>query len=61
LTPLLSEPEAREAVGLLSEDFETVDSVGPIRAAEFLHGARNEEAEADAWGVVQSLLETRPA
>ncbi len=61
LTPLLAEPEAKEALAYLSEDFETIESTGPIRAAEFLHGARDPDAEADAWGVVRELLERLPA
>jgi hypothetical protein len=57
LKPLLGEPEAREAIGYLDEDFATIDSIGPIRAAEFIHDARNEDAEADAWGAARDLLD----
>ncbi len=57
LAPLMNELEAKEAVRMLAEDFETVDSIGPRRVAEFLHDDRNEGTEADAWGAVQDLLE----
>ncbi len=60
LEPLLGEPEAREAIGYLDEDFAAIDAIGPIRAAEFLHDARNEDAEADAWGAVRDLLDLLP-
>lgn len=56
LQPLLVQAEAREALRYLAEDFETADSVGPMRATEFLYDARNDAAEADAWGAVQELL-----
>ena len=56
LAPLLEEPETQLALRYLSEDFKGPESVGPIRAAEFLHGARNDDAQADAWGVVSDLL-----
>jgi hypothetical protein len=57
LKPLMSEPEAQEAVRFLTEDFETVDHVGPRRAAEFLHDGPHEQAQADAWGAVRDLLD----
>jgi len=57
LRPLMSEPEAQDAVGFLTADFETVEHVGPRRAAEFLHDGENEDAQADAWGAVRDLLD----
>jgi hypothetical protein len=57
LAPLIVEPEAAEAMAYLDEDFATIDGIGPRRAAEFLYEARNEEAEADAWGAVRDLLD----
>ncbi len=56
LAPIKDEPEVREAIGYLREDFETEESTGPRRTSEFLFDARDENAEADAWGVVQDLL-----
>ncbi|MEO8905909.1 MAG: hypothetical protein ABI627_30685 [Polyangiaceae bacterium] len=61
LEPLRGDAEAERALAFLREDFGTVESIGPIRAAEFIHGGRDEEAEADAWGIVQALLERLPA
>jgi hypothetical protein len=60
LAPLLGEPEAQTALRYLAEDFQAVDSVGPIRAAEFIHGTRDDEAQADAWGVVKDFLARVP-
>jgi hypothetical protein len=61
LTPLAGEPEALEAKRHLSEDFESVGHIGPLRAAEFLHGEPNDAAQADAWGAVRDLLDRLPA
>lgn len=60
LKPLLGEAEAREAIGYLDEDFATPDSIGPIRAAEFVHDARDEDTEADAWAAARDLLDQLP-
>lgn len=61
LAPLAREPEALEAKRHLTEDFESVRHIGPLRAAEFLHGAPNDDAQADAWGAVRDLLDRLPA
>ncbi len=61
LTPLAGEPEALEARRHLAEDFESARHIGPLRAAEFLHGKRNDAAQADAWGAVRDLLDCLPA
>lgn len=53
---LLAHAETTQALSFLGEDFETVDHIGPRRAAEFLFDRRHEETEVDAWGVVQDLL-----
>jgi len=55
--PLAKEPDTQEAIRILTEDFETAGHVGPLRAAEFLHGGPNDEAQADAWGAVRNLLD----
>jgi predicted nucleotidyltransferase len=57
IAPLLALPEAVEAMRRLDEDFATIDSIGPRRVAEFLFDARNEVAEADAWGAARDLVE----
>jgi hypothetical protein len=61
LAPLRAAAEAAEGLAALDQDFAGVDSVGPVRVAEFLYGARNEIAEADAWGSVRDLLDALPA
>jgi hypothetical protein len=57
LAPLRAADETAQALEELDRDFATIDSVGPARVAEFLFGARNDAAEADAWGVVRDLLD----
>lgn len=49
--------EVEEALRFLSEDFETINSLGPRRVSEFLFDARHDETEADAWGAVRDLLD----
>lgn len=61
LLPLIDEPEAREAVRILREDFAAIDSLGPRRVAEFLSGEADEAAQADAWSAVQDVLDRLPA
>lgn len=60
LAPLLPEAEAAEAVRILDEDFSSSDGVGPRRVAEFLFNARDDDAEADAWGAIRDLLDRLP-
>ena len=57
LAPLRVAEEAAEGLQALDQDFAAVDSVGPVRVAEFLYGARNDIAEADAWGAVRDVLD----
>jgi len=57
LAPHVGTAEVNDALRLLSEDFETVNSVGPLRVSEFLFDARHDETEADAWGAVRDLLD----
>jgi hypothetical protein len=61
LAPLVEDEEVKRAVQILREDFAAIDSIGPRRAAEFIHGGRNDEAEADALGAVRDLLDALPA
>ena len=56
--PRLSEEIAKR---YLAEDFESVRHIGPLRAAEFLHGEPHDAAQADAWGAVRDLLDRIPA
>jgi predicted nucleotidyltransferase len=57
LAPLREADEARQALQELDRDFASVDSLGPVRVSEFLLGARDDAAEADAWGAVRDLIE----
>ncbi|HYE32475.1 MAG TPA: hypothetical protein VEH27_13680 [Methylomirabilota bacterium] len=56
LRPLLNDASAQAGLRYLAEDFADLDSVGPRRAADFLHGGPNEQLQADAAGFVAQLL-----
>jgi len=56
LRPLLDDANAREAVRVLGEDFATLDSHGPRRAAEFLSRAGDDAFCRDVAGLVGRLL-----
>ncbi|MBX3207417.1 MAG: hypothetical protein KF764_20380 [Labilithrix sp.] len=55
LAPLLQDAAADEALTILEADFAEVDSLGPRRVAEFLHGGVHEELQADVRGLVLDL------
>jgi hypothetical protein len=57
LGPLRAAEEASQAIEHVDKDFASIDSLGPIRVSEFLHGARNDVTEADAWGAVRDLID----
>ena len=57
LRPLCDDPAAHVALGHLKEDFSEIDSVGPKRVADFLHGRPDDDLQADARGLVLDLLE----
>ena len=57
LLPLLTDPEAEQAIDSLKQDFLTHDGVGPRRVAEFLLGAADDETQADVVGFVDQLLQ----
>ena len=56
LRPLREDPIARRALDHLREDFWQSDSVGCRRVASFLYGREDAATQADAAGVVRSLL-----
>jgi hypothetical protein len=56
LRPLLDDANAREAMRVLAEDFATLDSLGPRRAAEFLSRSGDDAFCADVAGLVSRLL-----
>lgn len=57
LVPLLDDEQAVTAFDFLQEDFAELDSVGPRRYAEFLHGEPDDDAQADARALVLDLVE----
>lgn len=57
LGPLLDDAEAQEALAVLDRDFSDLDGIGPRRVAEFLHGERDDELQADVRGLVLDLLD----
>ncbi|MBI4219494.1 MAG: hypothetical protein HY682_05060 [Chloroflexi bacterium] len=57
LRPMRSEASAKEALRILERDFSSLDSVGPMRAAEILRGGADEEVQADVVAHVADLLE----
>jgi hypothetical protein len=56
LEPLLADASVQKAITILERDFVAVDSVGPLRLAEFLGEPDNANVRADASGAVRSLL-----
>ena len=57
LEPHAEDPCAREALGVLQEDFAEMDSVGPRRVAEFMIGVQDDALQADVQGLVLDFLE----
>lgn len=56
LSPLLDHKHAEEALAVLEADFAEIDSIGPRRVADFLHGTINEELQADVRGLVLDFV-----
>jgi hypothetical protein len=57
LRPLLENRSTQQALDILQQDFTAVDSVGTMRAAEFVGDPQDEAGRADSAGAVRSLLE----
>jgi hypothetical protein len=57
LLPLRDDPAVLLALRHLGEDFSQVDSVGPRRVADFLHGRPDDDIQADARSIVLDLIE----
>lgn len=53
-------PEVQQATGILKRDFMQVDSIGPVRVAEFL-GAPDVNLQADVAGEIRALLDSLPS
>ena len=56
LLPLLKESETRKAIDILKRDFLNQDGPGPRRVSEFMHGAPDDDIQADVAGFVRLLL-----
>lgn len=56
LGPLLTYPEARQALEILENDFSDHDGLGPMRVARFIHGTPDDDTQADVVGAVAQLL-----
>jgi predicted nucleotidyltransferase len=56
LRPLLNAPATQQALNILTRDFLSLDSVGPLRFAEFLGNQQDDAIRADAAGAVRSLV-----
>ena len=56
MQPLLGDPQTQAALAVLEKDFSNVDGLGPRRVAEFLHGAGDDDLQADVRGAVMDLV-----
>jgi len=56
LRPLLKESETRKAIDILKRDFLNQAGSGPRRVSEFMHGAPDDDIQADVVGFVRMLL-----
>jgi len=56
LAPLATEPECREAIGVIRRDFTDLDALGPRRVAEFLLGRPDESVQAEVAGFMRRLI-----
>jgi hypothetical protein len=56
-SPISHDPEARQALTILAEDFSTEEHVGPMRRAEFLGNRDDPHLRQDAAGAVLGFLE----
>lgn len=57
LMPLLHDLYAQQAIKVLKQDFQTPDSIGPRRVAEFILGTADDEIQADVVGFIRLLLD----
>lgn len=56
LRPLLDDPEAQRAIGILRRDFVEMDGVGPMRVSAFVTGGRDDVLQADVVAFISYLL-----
>jgi len=57
LRPLVVDIEAQRAIAILQRDFSDIESVGPLRVAEFVSGAPDDEIQSDVVGFIGQLLQ----
>ena len=57
LRPLVADAEAQRAIAILRRDFSDIESVGPLRVAEFVSGAPDDEIQSDVVGFIGQLLQ----
>jgi hypothetical protein len=57
LRPLVGDAEAQRAISILQRDFSDIESVGPLRVAEFVSGAPDDDIQSDVVGFIGQLLE----
>ena len=56
IKPFLADPHVDRALTIIKENFTAHDSPGPIRAAAFATGGRDDDLQADVVGLAQGLL-----
>jgi hypothetical protein len=56
LKPMLVDPDAAKAVGILSAEFQRGNAVGPQRVADFMGDSTNDAIKADVVAFVRALL-----
>ena len=56
LGPLLVNEHCKKAIEVLTNDFQTLDHLGPRRVAYFLYGDSDEEIQAQAYALVNDLI-----
>ena len=56
IKPFLTDPHVDQALTIIKENFTAHDSPGPVRAAAFATGGRDDDLQADVVGLAQGLL-----
>ena len=56
IEPFLTDPHVDQALTIIKENFTGHDSPGPVRAAAFATGGRDDDLQADVVGLAQGLL-----
>ena len=56
IRPFLTDPHVDQALTIIRENFTAHNSPGPVRAASFATGGRDDDIQADVVGLAQGLL-----